>query len=383
VRILFLVTFLICTMGCPAVRAQSMEDLNLQVHGFATQGFIYTTHDNWNTADTTHGSTAWTEAVINISAQPQARVRVGMQARYYLLGDYGNSITMDWAQADIKLNEHFGLRGGKVKTPAGLLNDSQDIDPAQLWIILPQSVYPLAGRDSLLSHYGGVAYGTVALGERMGKLEYHGFAGTRILSGSDSFFQSMRDGGLTLPNGLTGPVYGATLKWRPPIPGLMLGVSDQFEQPAGEAAAGPLHGTFTNARMNIPYFFGRYENMRMMFAGEYNRIPPRATLVLGGMQLPLFQLDIRAFYLMTSFKVSTKLTAGLYYSSLVDRKAAFNSMRYEKDWAVSARYDFNPFLYLKLEQHFMDGTEIGFPSSDNPNPQAGTRMFMAKLGVNF
>ena len=45
----------LCLSG-PAAAAQSMEDMNLQVHGYATQGFIYTTNNNWNTADTTDGT---------------------------------------------------------------------------------------------------------------------------------------------------------------------------------------------------------------------------------------------------------------------------------------------------------------------------------------
>ena len=84
--------------------AQSMDDLNLQVHGYATQGFVYSTNNNWDTTSSTDGSAAWTEAVVNLTVQPQSRLRVGVQARYFLLGNYGNSITLDWAQADYKAN---------------------------------------------------------------------------------------------------------------------------------------------------------------------------------------------------------------------------------------------------------------------------------------
>jgi len=60
-----------------------MEDLNLQMHGYATQGFIYTTNNNWNTADTTDGSPAWTEAVINVTVQPRPKLRIGVQPRFF------------------------------------------------------------------------------------------------------------------------------------------------------------------------------------------------------------------------------------------------------------------------------------------------------------
>ena len=44
-------------------------------------------------------------------------------------------------------------------------------------------------------------------------------------------------------------------------------------------------------------------------------------------------IDQRSFYAMASYKFSDKLAGGLYYSSSIDRQAAFTSARYEKDWA--------------------------------------------------
>jgi hypothetical protein len=59
-----------------------------------------------------------------------------------------------------------------------------------------------------------------------------------------------------------------------------------------------------------------------------------------------------------------------------------SSARYQKDWALAGRYDFNPYLYLKLEQHFVDGTAIGL-DSDNPDLRPNMRMTLLKLGVSF
>jgi hypothetical protein len=375
-----IVMSMLCAGRCPA---QSMDDMNLQIHGYATQSFVYTNHNSWDTLDSQNGSAAWTEAVVNISAQPVPKLRIGIQARYFLLGDYGNTITLDWALADYKVNDHFGLRVGKVKTPAGLLNESQDIDPVQLWVLLPQSVYPIASRNSVLAHYGAVVYGATSLGVFLGKLEYRVYGGTRVLGGDDGFFQPFRDAGLTLPNGISGPVYGGTLTWHAPLPGLMFGSSEEMDHPSGEITAGPLQGTFQNSRLGISYFFGRYEGSKVMFAGEYNRIPVTSTVQFPGLPAFITPVDSRAFYAMSSYKISAKLSAGMYYSSLINRQAAFNSYRYQKDWALSARYDFNPYLYLKLEQHFIDGTATGFSASDNPNIQPTTRMTMLKLGVIF
>ena len=86
---------------------------------------------------------------------------------------------------------------------------------------------------------------------------------------------------------------------------------------------------------------------------------------------------------MASYRPAAKLTTGLYYSSYIDLQAPPDSLRYQKDWALAARYDFNPYLYAKLEQHFIDGNAIGISTTDNQNLQPDNRMTMLKLGVSF
>ena len=365
------------------LRAQSMDDLNLQVHGYATQGFLYSNQNSWNGTDSENGSAAWTEAVVNLSAQPEEKLRIGVQARYFLLGNYGNEITLDWAQADYRVNEKFGFRVGKVKSPVGLLNETQDIDPAQLWALLPQSIYPIASRNSLLSHYGGVVYGTVPLGERLGKVEYRGYAGERILGGSDGFYQFLRDAGFTLPNGTRGPVFGGTLTWRTPLPGLKIGASEEYDHGTGELDLGGMKGTLENGPFSAPFYYGQYEKKRLMVGGEYERLRLNATSRFPNLPAFVNQVDVRAFYVMSSYKVTSKFTAGAYYSYSMNLKAPASSSRFQKDWTISTRYDINPYLYAKAEQHFIDGTGNGFNASDNPNLQPTTRLTILKLGVSF
>jgi len=369
--------------GGALASAQSIDDLNLQVHGYATQGFVYSSNNNWDTTSSTDGSAAWTEAVVNLTAQPQFRLRVGVQARYFLLGSYGNSITLDWAQADYKASNKFGFRVGKVKTPMGLLNESQDIDPAQLWILLPQSIYPIASRNSLLSHYGGVAYGRLPLGETFGTLEYGGFGGQRIIGADDGFVQPFKDKGITVPNGFTGPIFGGTLRWNTPVQGLMMGATIDVEHMSASVSTHSMPGTFSGPALKQPFFFGRYERNKLMVAGEYNRIVIRSNIQLAGIPPISVRNDVRAFYAMASYRLSDKLTGGLYYGSMINLQIPVSSGRYQKDWALSARYDFNPFLYAKIEQHIIDGTGIGFSTFDNFALQPNTRMTMLKLGVSF
>jgi hypothetical protein len=368
--------------GCGFASAQSLDDL--KIHGYATQGFVYSTNNNWDTTNSTDGSAAWTEAVVNVTAQPVSKLHVGVQARYYLLGNFGNAISLDWAQADYKVNERFGFRVGKVKSPMGLLTETQDIDPAFLWILLPQSIYPVASRNSSLAHLGGVVYGAIPLGESLGKLEYRAYGGQRIVAGDDGYLQPLRDEGLTLPNGVTGPVFGGTLHWHTPLRGLMLGATQSSQSASGTIAAGPYQGTISAPRFYAPYFFGAYERNKLMVAGEYSRWASGSTIQFPGAPPSASLQDYRTFYGMASYKLANELTAGLYYSSLLNRQALFNSNRYQKDWALSGRYDVSPFLYLKLEQHFVDGTAVGYSILDNPSGlKPNTRMSLLKLGVSF
>jgi hypothetical protein len=366
---------------CPA---QSMDDLNLQVHGYATQGYIYSTNNNWDTTNSTDGSAGWTEAVVNLTAQPQPKLRVGVQARFSLLGTLGNQITLDWAEGDYKLNEKFGFRAGKVKTPMSLLNESQDIDPAYLWILLPQSIYPIASRNSQLAHYGAVAYGSVSLGESLGKLQYHVFGGERVIASNDGGFDQFADQGFQVPDGLAGRVFGGMLTWDTPLPGLIVGASDSSDNPTGAVIFGPLQGEMGGNSLNTPSFFARCERNKLMLAGEYRRIAPNGSIRLNGIPPIYTSIDQRSFYLMASYKLAEKLAGGLYYSSSIDRQAAFTKARYQKDWALSGRYDFNPYVYLKVEQHFIDGTEIGYSNSNNAGGlKPNTRMTLLKFGVSF
>ncbi len=261
-------------LGGGMILAQGIDDLNLQVHGYVTQGFIHTNHNSWNTTDSENGSAAWSETVVNLSLQPQPKLRIGVQARYYLMGDFGDQIILDWAQLDYKVNDRFGFRVGDVKTPMGLLNETQDIDPANLWVLLPQSVYPIASRSSILDHYGAVVYGAAALWAAGRQTGVPGLsAGERVLSRDDGYFQTLRDAGLTLPNGMTGPIYGGTVRWNTPLRGLMAGASEIVSHTSGEVAAGAATGTVIAPRFESPYFFAKYERGKLMLAGEYNRLP--------------------------------------------------------------------------------------------------------------
>ena len=89
---------------------------------------------------------------------------------------------------------------------------------------------------------------------------------------------------------------------------------------------------------------------------------------------------------MASYKVTNKLTTGMYHSEQINRSMPLSAgaSRFSKDWAVSGRYDFNQYLYAKAEQHFIDGTDILFDVDMNPGGlKPTTRLTILKMGVSF
>jgi hypothetical protein len=86
---------------------------------------------------------------------------------------------------------------------------------------------------------------------------------------------------------------------------------------------------------------------------------------------------------MATYKMDEKLSAGAYYSSAAEHPAGPTAASFQKDWTASVRYDFSSFLYAKAEQHWMDGTLVGFSTSDNASLQPKTRMTLLKFGVSF
>jgi hypothetical protein len=390
-RALFLAVVL-CA-GYLTATAQSLDDLNIQIHGYATQGFLYSTNNNLFTTNSSSGSPAWTEAVINITSQPYPKLRVGAQGRYELLGNIGGTtLSLDWAEADYRYNDKLGMRFGKVKTPDALFNEVQDIDPAYIWSLLPQSIYPLTSRNSFLSHYGGVAYGTLQPDKRLGKLEYRVFGGEGVDVANDpTLTLGEENSPVQLPNGWTGTLYGGTLHWVTPLKGLMVGSSDlAYQYWSSLATLNTGTTTINGSQYSWPcqYYwnYAQYEHDKVMVAGEYSR-----QQYAGGTTFPTdpsanstFRVDVRAWYAMATYRLASKLIAGIYDSQSFDHQQPLQPVRYSKDWAISGRYDFNTYLYLKAEQHFVDGTALGYDANTNAGGlRTTTRLTLLKMGVNF
>lgn len=129
-----------------------LDGHDVQVHSFASQGFVFTGGgNNWLTMDTRNGSGAMTDLGMNISSRITDKLRVGAQIYDRNIGQLGKwHPSLDWGFVDYRLKDWLGFRGGKVKTTQGLYTDTQDMDFLHTFAILPQSIYPVDLRDATM-----------------------------------------------------------------------------------------------------------------------------------------------------------------------------------------------------------------------------------------
>jgi hypothetical protein len=380
---------------CACAGTMFAQDLsNIQIHGFATQGILYSSANNFLGANTSAGSLQWTDGAVSVSDAISDKLRVGIQLHMSQLGEFGGpELQVDWASGDYKLNDYAGIRAGKIKTPLGLFNDSQDVDAVHLWALLPQGMYPIANRSFYLSILGGEYYGAAKLGNKGGTLVYRGYVGYRSLDINGGYQNEINSGVESLETGLGVPYtpptspsggmsFGGDVRWVTPLKGLLIGESTMIADLHG--SQGPV--TFGQPLNGLTQYYTQYEKGKFFADAEYRRQPVAFHEAAGPVYVPI-PLDWRSWYVMTGYHVTERLQLGTYYSHFVDAGGTNNTAlaaNYSKDWTVSARYDFNSYFYAKLEEHFVHGTDGDYYADDNPNGEkARANLLAAKIGFSF
>jgi hypothetical protein len=377
-RRVFFLALLLCAWDL-AAEGQDLD--RLQIHGFATQGFLFSSNNNYLTMRSSSGSLQWTQGALNVSDSVTDKLRVGIQVHMYQMGQFGGpNVLVDWALGDYKFNDHLGIRAGKVKTPMGLFNDSQDIDSLFLWVLLPQGMYPSSDETFNLAELGGEVYGGISLGKRGGSLQYKGHVGHSSLDSNEGYVRQLADQGLTFTTPPNGKTFGADVRWMAPLKGFAVGAGLLSQALDGTGDAGSIHVAPT---MTIAYY-GQWDHGKLHLAGEYWRTPLNPTLLFGTMVVPM-PLDQRTWYPMVSYQLKPKLQLGTYYSHYQNSGGDTSlPANYSKDWTVAGRYDFNPYFYGKIEGHFLHGTGLGYYTSTNPDGLKPTsKMLAARIGFSF
>jgi hypothetical protein len=404
--------FLVVCVCAGQITLQAQEfklfDRTIQVHGFVSQGFVYTNDNNWLTMDTSQGSAAFTDFGLNVSTRINDKLRVGAQGYDRNLGQLGQyHPSFDWALADYRFKGWLGVRGGKVKTTLGLYTDTQDEAFLHTFALLPQSIYPTDLRDATIAHLGGDVYGDISLKHRLGGLSYTAYVGHRSDSRYSGYFYLASQFGIYYSR-IGGLQYGADLRWNTALKGLLIGASRMNEDVNGK-------GTFSNP-VNpgaglVPYSEGSKPDWTNQFYGEYTvgklRIDSEYRRYLRDQLIQTIALenitDVRGWYVSGSYRVIKRMTLGSYYSrytitsvfggalAAVSPNETDTSLpaNHIYDKVVTARFDLDKFWDVKVEGHFMNGYGSstypdGFYAQVNPMGfKPNTNALVVKTSLNF
>jgi hypothetical protein len=342
------------------------------VHAFVSQGYIKSTGNDYLVASKGAGSFDFSEAGINFTAQLTDKFRVGMQLFAYEQGKLGQYATSaDWYYLDYHYRDTFGIRAGRLKMPLGFYGDIADIDAARVPVLLPSGVYPAVNRDLLLAQTGAEIYGYLRLGS-FGALSY------RLFGGSLQIVLPSQAGSPTQISDYGVPyVGGGRLLWEAPLEGLRIGLT-------GVALRARATAVFPGAGSPAPmldesedFYYGigsiEYTVHDLLLQAEF--ASSRSVLSSDNQSLaPNRVLVSEAGYGLAAYRVRRWLEPGIYYSlAYYDRNlgAEQDDRNVQHDLAATLRFDVNNFWIVKVEGHFMHGTELinaGSPQDVLTNP---------------
>jgi hypothetical protein len=364
---------LLCTV-CISWNALAFDRDQIQIHGFASQGYLRSNHYDYLGAETEDGTVEFNEFGLNVVSPLTDRLRLGIQLLARDLGDEGNDeITVDWAFGDYRYRNWLGLRVGQIKRALGMYNQSRDIDAARTGVFLPFGVYYEGYRIAQKSVKGAELYGTLP-GSVLGSFEYQIQYGTL-----DSGFETNYSSDETKVNAANN-AHVFYLKWNTPLEGLKLvGTFDHFywtTTTTSDEGDTSYKTTFTEWVAGVEYTRGNF-----MCAFEYNEREN---------DMESFTFTAQDYYGLLSYRFTDWFELGTVYAVSYDNKDNKDGEGYElyglpkaaawrKDLALSARFDLNAYWIFKLEGHWLNGLSGASNYGDNPSEDG----FLGAAKVTF
>lgn len=383
---------------------------NVNVHGFLSQGYIKSDENNF-LGETKDGTFNLREYGLNISSNVTDQFRIGAQMFGRDFGNYGdNKPVLDWAFADYRFQDWLGVRAGRMKCWVGLYNETRDIDLVRTSILLPESIYNDAFRESFIALNGVSLYGALPVGS-LGTLSYQGQWGYINMEKDGGFAEYVKE---YVPMDITeidtsdAYVAGVEFVPAPPLDGLRLRWSwntwemdytgatnsSPLWQSQGIPAGLPLD---YHAELDITVLSAEFRWGGLVLAAETFAPAAYANKLSSSLFGTVFDdsPEKLGYYGSAAYSITDWCEVGVAYSEWYnnaddkdgEQNHTLHGYPYHhawlKDTTVSARFDIHEDWVLKLESHFMDGTDIML-TSDNPD---GTKqkwtLFAVKVTYNF
>lgn len=369
---------LLSSIGWECV-AQGVEELpgNLQIHGFASQGYILTSDNDFFGNSNSGGSFDFTELGLNASLRPLPKLQLSAQILSRRAGESDNGdIRLDYGFADYSFVSdetlRLGVRLGRLKNPLGLYNDTRDVAFTRPTILLPQSIYFDRSRDLALSADVAQFYGEHA-GD-FGDLSFQFSVGNpRVNDDETELVFLTRD----LPGSLEDKTsYVGRLLYERDGGRLRLALSGaEVNIDYEPGAAFPMDLLAGSIRFQPLIFSAQYNAEKWSLTSEYALRKSRFQ-DFGG--IPDQSFTGESYYVQGAYRFTPRWEGVLRYDVLFsnrdDRDGSTFAARtgrpahnlFAKDLTVGLRWDITPSFMVRAEYHRVNGT-AWLPIPDNPD----------------
>jgi len=330
----------------------------VEVHGFFSQGYMKSSNNNVY-SNSHEGTFNLRDFGVNFSGYITDDIRLAAQFMGYSLGELGKDhVNLHYGYADYSPMDEIGIRLGRLRVPAGLYNETRDIDMLRTSIFLPQSVYPEVYRDFFASVDAGSIYGNFDLND-WGTLSYSAHVGN-LVNDEDpaSDLPFMYNGSLGATNGYFtgGKSAGAQLVWDTPLDGLKLSwtlrrIDNIYIADWPLTFVAPkLHAEMDNFATQIWSY--EYTLGKLIFNGEFCFMRERSNPLASG------------WYMGLDYELTDKLSIGANYSTYMNEKGGVfykgtrddDFRNYEDTISTYCAYDIADNWVVKGQVDFNRGT---------------------------
>lgn len=363
-----------------------------QIHGFASQGYLHTTGNDFFGRSTNMGSLDFTETGINGSWRPLPNLQASMQVVYRRAGLTDNlGVRVDFGFLDYSFlsdaENLAGVRLGRVFNPFGLYNDTRDMPFTRPSILLPQSIYLDVNRNLALSGDGIQLYG-----ERRTKigdfsLQINGeYPRTSDPTFKNFFVNAMGPGGL---NGEPSWVGRLMYEWEGGKVRLAVTSADanvRFKPSSADLPASSLS-------FSPVLFSAQYNAEKWTLTSEYALRKTRVTDF--GPLSTTNSLIGESYYLQGTYRLSSDWEVfaryDVFYQDRSDRSGEKQAEMtgqpaytfYSKDLTAGFRWDVTSSIMLRGEYHYIQGTGWVSSLENRGNTAKYWDMFIMSLSFRF
>ncbi len=310
-----------------------------QAHGFLSQGYTYTSANNFFGNSQGDGSLEFTELGLNVLGHPLPNLLFAVQGLYRDAGGSDDlGFRLDYANLDYSLpvgeSVMLGVRAGRVKNPFGFYNEGRDAIWNRPGVSLPQSVYldSLGLRQAEISSDGGILYGRWGFGNHALSAEFLVSSPLDDTGGAADFLTGIPAASEIFP-GLFG---GAPLRH---APGTLEGRPLFIGRAGYEWQEGRFKLLFTAVDLDRDF----ESNSARVRSGNFKAFVPLASA-----QVNLEDFSFTSEYAQFNFEQSGFTPGGVLIETTTENYYLQVQYRFAQSWSMLARYDA---MFLNIDDH--------------------------------